>query len=234
MKAIAYVRVSTDRQAEEGVSLAAQEERIRAYCTMTGLDLMEIVREEGVSGKIALGERPAGRRVIELLEQHKAKHVITLKLDRLFRDTVDALGQTRIWDKAGIALHLVDHGGATINTASAMGRMFLTMMAGFAELERNLIAERVTTALRHKKRGMTVYNKSVPLGFQRTEDGRLVPCPEEQAIVGQIMAERMQNRSLHYIAKTLNAAGHRGRNGGKFYASSISKILKNDIYLHNA
>lgn len=76
---------------------------------------------------------------------------MALKLDRLFRDAEDALHQTKAWDKAGIALHLVDMGGQTLNTATAMGRFFLNMMAGFAELERNLIAERTATALAHKK-----------------------------------------------------------------------------------
>ena len=63
----------------------------------------------------------------------------------------DALRQTKAWDKAGIALHLVDMGGTGMNTASAMGRMFLTLMAGCAELERNLVAERTASVLAHKK-----------------------------------------------------------------------------------
>ena len=74
----------------------------------------------------------------------KVGHIVALKLDRLFRDAADALHQSRAWDKAEIALHLVDMGGQSLNTASAMGRFFLNMMAGVAELERNLIAERTT------------------------------------------------------------------------------------------
>src|SRR6266576_5058844 len=72
-----------------------------------------------------------------------------MKLDRLFRDAEDALRQTKAWDRTGISLHLVDIGGQSMNTGSAMGRMFLTLMAGFAELERNLIAERTTAVLAH-------------------------------------------------------------------------------------
>lgn len=70
--------------------------------------------------------------------------MVALKLDRRFRDAADALVQTRVWDRAGIALHVVDMGGQSLNTASSMGRMFLTMTAAFAELERNLISERTT------------------------------------------------------------------------------------------
>ncbi len=55
--AIGYVRVSTEEQARAGISLDAQTERIRAYCAMSGLDLVEIIRDEGVSGAKPIGKR---------------------------------------------------------------------------------------------------------------------------------------------------------------------------------
>lgn len=228
--AIAYVRVSTGKQVEEGVSLDAQEERIRAYCKMKGLKLAQIVREEGISASKALGDRPEGKRVLDALAGKQAEHIVALKLDRLFRDAADALTQTRRWDKAGVALHLIDFGGTAIDTSSAMGRMFLTMAAGFAELERNLIAERTTSALGFKKRSGQVYCANTPLGYSRTRDGRLVPNGPEQIIIRRIHAMRQADSSLHEIAAVLNKAGHRGRKGGKFYASSIKKILENSLH----
>lgn len=95
-----------------------------------------------------------------------AAHVIAVKLDRPFFDAADALYQKTGWgwDRAGVALHLVDIGGQSLNTASAMGWMILTMMAGFAELERNLIAERTADALAHKKAHHTPYGPP-PIGF---------------------------------------------------------------------
>lgn len=131
-KAVLYVRVSTTEQAREGVSLEAQEERLLAYCKLMGLDPVVLIREEGVSGGKALTTRPGGHELADLISKKKAGHVIALKLDRLFRDAEDALHQTKAWDKAGITLHLVDMGGQSLNTSSAMGRMMLTMMAGFA------------------------------------------------------------------------------------------------------
>src|SRR5262245_40127695 len=133
MKAIGYVRVSTEEQAREGVSLGAQEERLRAYCAMQGLELIDVVCEPGVSGSVALLGRPAGARLAEAIRERSVEHVVALKLDRLFRDAVDALTQTRQWDRSGIALHLVDMGGQSLNSASAMGRLFLTVLAGLAE-----------------------------------------------------------------------------------------------------
>ena len=60
-KAAAYIRVSTDEQARTGVSLEAQEEKLRAYCKMTGLDLVRVIREEGVSAAKPLASRPGGK-----------------------------------------------------------------------------------------------------------------------------------------------------------------------------
>jgi len=130
-EAVAYVRVSSEEQVRGGVSLDAQEDRIRSYCAMTGLLLVSVIREEGVSGGKLLRDRPGGGELIQSLRRHR--HVVALKLDRLFRDAVDALNQTREWDKKGISCHLVDMGGLAIDTSSAMGRLFLTMLAGMAE-----------------------------------------------------------------------------------------------------
>ena len=124
--AIGYVRVSTQEQATTGVSLDAQEARIRAYATMRGLDLVAVVVDAGVSGAKALEERAGGAAILEALHRGTVAHIVALKLDRLFRDAEDALHHTKAWDKAGVSLHLLDLGGASLDTSSAMGRMFLT------------------------------------------------------------------------------------------------------------
>jgi len=226
--AIGYIRVSTDQQAEEGVSLDAQRERLEAYAKMQGLDLVEIIEDAGISGTVPLADRDGGAALITALVDHQAKHVVSLKLDRLFRDAADALNQTRQWDKDKVALHLIDVGGQSINTSSAMGRMFLTMMAGFAELERNLISERTASALRHKKQKGEVYS-ALPLGYE-DQDGQLVPVDEEMVIVSEIRAMRQDGLSLHKIANDLNGRGIVGKRGGKFYASTIRAILGNDLH----
>jgi len=227
MKALGYVRVSTQEQATEGVSLAAQEQRIRAYCDATGLELAGIIREEAVSGSKPLALRPAGAELIRLLAQEKA-HVVALKLDRLFRDAGDALEQTRAWDRKGIALHLVDVGGQAINTASAMGRMFLTMMAGFAELERNLIAERTAAALAHKKANGEVY-ASTPYGFDRLGD-RLVENPQEQGTLARIRSLAGSGESLRGIARLLNREAVPTKRGGRWHARTLAYLLRNDLH----
>ena len=195
---------------------------------MQGLDLVDVVREEGVSATVPLADRPGGGRVLELVALHKAPNVITLKLDRLFRDAADALLQTRAWDKAGVALHLIDVGGATINTQAAMGRMFLTMMAGFAELERNLIAERTAQALAFKKAHGEAYSPT-PYGYDR-EGNRLVLNGAEADVVRKLKAWRRRGDSLHRIAARLNDQGVPDKRGGRWYASTVRYLLANDLH----
>jgi DNA invertase Pin-like site-specific DNA recombinase len=228
MKAVCYTRVSTEEQAYGGVSLDAQEERLRAYCKMAGLDVVEVIREEGISAGKPLADRPGGERLLRLVASKKVNHVVALKLDRLFRDAEDALHQTRAWDKAGVTLHLVDMGGQTLNTATAMGRFFLNMMAAFAELERNLIAERTATALMHKKAHRQAYSPT-PYGFDRVGK-ELLENPQEQEIIAQIFAWRQAGWSLWKIAGELNRQRIPTKQGGKWYAGTVRYILQNNLY----
>jgi DNA invertase Pin-like site-specific DNA recombinase len=227
-QAIGYVRVSTDQQADEGVSLDAQRARIEAYAVASGLQLVEIIEDAGVSGGTPLESRAGGARLLAAIRKGKLD-VIALKLDRLFRDAADALTVTRAWDRASVGLHLVDVGGQAINTGSAMGRMFLTMMAGFAELERGIIAERTAAALRHMKAQGQVYNHA-PLGY-RAQDGRLVAIDEEQVVVAEIRAMHTQGKTLREIAGDLNDRGIVGKRGGKFHASTIRAVLGNSLHV---
>ena len=138
--AILYLRVSTTEQATEGISLNVQEDRLRAYCTMRDLDIVQVITDAGVSAGKPLDTRPGGQQLLDTIRRKQADAVVAYKLDRLFRDCADCLTTTKTWDKKGVALHLVDLGGQTLDTSSPMGRFFLTVMAGAAELERNLVS----------------------------------------------------------------------------------------------
>lgn len=221
---MAYVRVSTEEQAAFGVSVADQRERVAAYARLQGLELVEIIVDEGVSGGKPLGTREGGQRLLALMRQEKIGAVIATKLDRLFRDASDALTVTRQWDKAGVALHLIDAGGQAINTASAMGRMFLSMMAAFAELERNLIAERTANALAHKRAKARRYCRHV-YGFD-VIDGGLVPNTDEQAALRSIRAWRDAGLSLRAIAGKLNDDGVGTKTGKVWHAATVKSVLE--------
>ena len=125
-KAIAYIRVSSQRQVDEGVSLDAQKRRILDYARFKGipLDESDILIEKGVSGGIPLLKR--------MLASGQYQHLMAMKIDRLFRVTSDMLNTIDELNAAGIDLHVVDMGGQAIDTTTAVGRLFLTIVAAMA------------------------------------------------------------------------------------------------------
>lgn len=143
---LGYARVSTEEQSDRGLSLDAQCAAIRGYCAARGLTLLDILVDPAVSGSVELAKRPAGAQLLRHLQSGQVGGVVVTKLDRAFRDTIDCLTIAREWDDLGVGLHLLDIGGMSLDTRSAIGRYFLTMLAGFAELERGLIAERIRAA----------------------------------------------------------------------------------------
>mgnify|MGYP003374001624 FL=1 len=225
IRAVAYVRVSTEEQANEGVSLEAQEAKVRAYCTLRGLELVELVIDAGVSAGKGLSTREGGARVLSLVKGKKVEAVVAMKLDRLFRDASDCLAVTAAWDKAGVALHLVDMGGQAVDTSSAMGRFFLTIMAGAAEMERNQVRERTRTAMAHKKHKGELVG-AVPYGFTVAVDGiALVEVNAEQEVIGEARALRAAGLSLRAVAAELDRKGLRARNGQAFAAEQVRRMV---------
>lgn len=228
-KAVGYVRVSSAEQSLEGVSLDAQETRIRAYAVMRGFELTQIFREEGISAGIPLKDRPEGGRLVELLTKKQAQHVVAVKLDRLFRNASDALSQAERWEKGKRSLHILDMGGAAIDTSSAMGKMFFLVAAGFAAMERDLTSERTKAALTHLKREGKAYTHLVPFGFDRIGDD-LVENETEMATVRRIQALRQSGLSLGKIADTLTADAVPTKLGGKWWSVTVDSVLKVHAY----
>ncbi len=223
--AVIYIRVSTDEQANEGVSMDAQEESLRAYCAMRGLVIVESVRDAGVSGGKVLASREGGRRVLDLVKSGEVSNVVAYKLDRLFRDAGDCLAVTGAWDNKGVSLHLVDLGGQAIDTSTAMGRFFLTVMAGAAEMERNVIRERTRAALAHmKSKGQRI--GSIPFGSKLAADGvHLEINSDEQEIIEHIVALKAEGLSQQKIADRLNETQTPAR-GSRWHKTTVARVSR--------
>jgi site-specific DNA recombinase len=102
-----------------------------------------------------------------------------------------------------VSLHILDMGGSIIDTRSAVGKMFFTMLAGMAEFERNQTSERTRTALRFKKASGRVYTRIAPLGFDRHGD-KLLQNVEEMKTVRKIVQLREEGQSMQAIADEMN------------------------------
>lgn len=224
-RAVAYIRVSTTEQATEGISLEAQEARVRAYCEMRGLDLVAVVVDAGVSAGKPLQSREGGRQVLDLVAARECEAVVAFKLDRLFRDCVDCLQTTREWDRKGVSLHLLDLGGQALDTSSALGRFFLTVMAGAAELERAQIGERTSAAMSHKRQNGGYVGGMCPYGFRRSEGGELVEDPAEQEVISAARAARADGLSLRAVSRELARQGFTARTGKQFAPNQIRRFV---------
>jgi DNA invertase Pin-like site-specific DNA recombinase len=222
-KAVGYVRVSTEEQATQGLSIPAQEASIVAYARMKGLELVEVIVDGGVSGGRPLGARPGGQRLLNMLAEGKASHVAALRLDRLFRNASDCLATVEAWTKRGIVLHLLDVSGNSVDTSSAAGKFMLTILAAVAEMERNLIAERIRNVLSWKRRNGKVFGHE-PFGFSRDGDS-LVPVEAEQKALELILDLRARGYSLRKIARALEARGIPTKRGGRWAAATVRKLL---------
>ena len=226
-EAIGYTRCSTHEQADSGLGLDVQTERIRAYCTLKGLVLLDIITDAGVSGGKPLASREGGQQLLDTIRKRKADAVVMLKLDRMFRNAGDCLITVEKWEQSGVALHVVDLGGNAIDTTSAAGRFMLVILAGAAEMERNLTRERTKSAMAVKRaNGQRV--GAVPYGFDLAANGTtLVVNEAEQAVIQDIRVMRSKGMTLEAIAKTLTTRDIPTKTGksSRWTHQAVARIL---------
>jgi site-specific DNA recombinase len=217
--AIGYIRVSTEQQATEGVSLDAQRAKIEAWCTHNGYELAQVYVDAGISGK-SMDKRPGLQDALKSLKKGMA--LVSYSLSRLARSTKDAIsiGETVAKRKADM-VSLSEQ----IDTTTAAGRMMFQMLAVLAEFERNLTAERTTSALQHKKATGQKYTNITPYGFEAIE-GRLVQVLAETEVVSEIQAARSSGNTLQSIADNLNGRGIPTKTGKQWAPATIHLLLK--------
>ena len=222
MAAVGYVRVSTEDQAKEGVSLDNQKSKIMAYCQLKDLELREVIEDAGISAKNL--RREGVQKVLRLARRKEIDAVVVYKLDRIFRSTVDALETTKAFDKWGVSFHSIEE---TLDTRSAMGRFFFTLTAALAEMERRLIGERTKAALAHKRSKNEKTGGDVPFGYDLTPAGILTENENEQRIIKTMCRLNKDGYSLRKICRELEKAGHLTKRGNPIWRpSTISKILR--------
>jgi DNA invertase Pin-like site-specific DNA recombinase len=203
MAVYAYVRVSTDRQANEGESLGQQERRIGGYAMMQGLAVDHVFVERGVSGSKPLVERPEGAKLLQAIQPGDI--VITAKLDRMFRSALDALENVKRFKEGRVALHMIDLNGDV--TGDGMSKMIFTILSAVAEAERDRIRERIRDVKRDQKTRARYLGGDVPFGYRLDDDGGLTPEKHEQMAIRTMREMRVNGASYRAIAGTIGKAG---------------------------
>src|SRR5450755_33092 len=208
MHVIGYVRVSTEEQGLSGAGLQAQRAAIVAECERRSWTLVDIAEDVGRSGKDL--KRPGIRAALDMLAAGDASALVVAKLDRLSRSMLDFARIMATAQKQSWALVALD---VQVDTTSPSGEAMAHMLATFSQFERRLISERTKQALAQK----------------RADGVRLGAPPEINAsIATRIRDERAAGSTLREIAERLNRDGVPTARGGRWYASTLQRVLARD------
>lgn len=220
-----YIRVSTDRQANEGDSLEEQESELRKFCDYRGYTIHNILIDKGKSGGNT--NRPEYQKLITHVKAKKINAVVVKKLDRLSRSLLDfehLMGLLQENEVDFISLR------ESFDTTSAMGKAMLRVALVFAQLEREQTSERLIDVLEYRA-SQGLYNGGTrPFGYSNVNK-ELVPYQKEKRIIQTIFEKFLETRSITETARFLNTAGFLNRNNNKWDRRQVHKILQYPVYI---
>jgi site-specific DNA recombinase len=220
---VAGVRVSTEQQAEQGLSLDAQRAKLTAYATLYDLDLVAVEVDASASAKTL--QRPALQRALGALKAGRAETLLVVKLDRLTRSVKDLGALVETYFLAGRwSLMSVNE---QIDTRTAAGRMVLNILAAVSQWERAAIGERTAEAMAYKRRRREYTGGEPPYGWRRAADGvHLDPHADEQAIIAEAVALKAAGLSLRKVGAWLAARGRLPRQGKGWHPKTVRDLLQ--------
>jgi site-specific DNA recombinase len=215
-RAIAYIRVSTSQQAEQGFSLLAQQEKVNAYASLYDLDIVDTVIETASAKNL---KREGLQGALAQIKSGQADALIVVKLDRLTRSVADLgyLVET-YFAKAGL-LSVSEQ----IDTRSASGRLVLNVLASVSQWEREAIGERTAAVKQSMKANGLYCGGLVPYG-QMLINGQLVTNPQEQAIITRAKTLKSEGHSLRTIATMFSQEGLKTRKDTDFSHVLVSRM----------
>jgi DNA invertase Pin-like site-specific DNA recombinase len=221
----AYIRVSTEAQAENGLGLDVQERAIKVWAKAHGHRISVWCIDEGLSGSLQAADRPGLTCALEALEAGRAEGLVVARLDRLARAlTVQEAVLAHAW-RHGARVFAADAGEVLRDDPDDPMRTAMRMMMGvFAQLERGMIAARLRAGRRLKaERGGYAYGPP-PFGY-RAEEGELVVDPDQQDSVRVMRQLRQRGLSLRAICLELEAQGVPPKRSERWHPYSVAKIL---------
>ena len=225
MRAIIYIRVSTQEQARDGYSIGEQKDRLTKYCEAMNWTVVSTYSDPGYSG--ANMDRPGLMDLIRDVEAGKTDKIVVYKLDRLSRSQKDTLYLIEdVLLKNGVDLVSMSE---NFDTGSAFGRATIGILSVFAQLEREQIKERMQLgADARAKDGRYHGGPYAPIGYDYA-DGELVINPYEAMQVKKIWTYAEDGLPVYRISKLMDAAGYRHKYGA-WTDNSIRSVLTTPVY----
>ena len=234
-----YVRVSTNNQVLDGESLDEQEKKLINYCKVKNWDIVKIYREEGQSGKDL--DRPKFKELIKDIEKGVIDTVVIKKIDRLSRSILDFEKTYKFFEKKKINLISLQE---NFDTSTAIGRAIIRTVLVFAQLEREQTAERTLDVMEYRAQQGLWNGGYPPLGYDYDKEKKELMINQKEAEVVKLIFEKyIELGSYQEVAKYINKSGYRSKvfinrkgekkGGKKFIDTTISGILKNQIYIGN-
>lgn len=216
--AIGYIRVSTQMQAQDGVSLDAQRAKIEAWAMLNDYHLKAVHIDAGISGK-KMQNRPGLQSALNDCEKGDALVVYSLtRLSRSVRDTMDI---SDMLSKIGVDLVSLSE---KIDTTSAAGKMVFRMLSVMAQFESDQISERVKFGMNYKKsQGGSM--GTADFGYSVNKEGKLVENEAEQLIITTIKGYRDAGMSLRNIVSRLNELGYVSRSSKPLGLTQVARIV---------
>lgn len=218
-----YGRASTDTQAvTEEAQRSACEEYVDRSLKPQGYAYGGWLYDHATSGSTQMFERENGRNLWALVQP--GDRIVWAKLDRAFRSSYDFVHTMMLLQAKGVSFTSLDIG---LDSGTPIGRCVFTIMAAFAELEREFIRERTRNGLGQKRRSGKPINPHAPIGWKKVgtkRDSYFLPDPHERAQVDRMVVMRAAGKSLERI--TLDFWGERRTNGKRWNINSITRAIK--------
>jgi DNA invertase Pin-like site-specific DNA recombinase len=222
-RAVAYLRVSTEQQADSGLGLEAQQASVTAAANRLKLPLVQTFVDAGTSGSLVIEDRPV---LLDAVAALKRGDVLLLaKRDRLGRDVIAVAMIERLVAKRGA--RIISAAGEGTESDDPSGILMRRLIDSFGEYERLIISARTRAALAAKRRRGERVSGVVPFGYVLAADRKTLNADaDEQSTIELIRSLRASGLSMPAIADELNRRGLRTRAGSPWRFEYVRGVLK--------